>query len=126
MVMPRSDFGVREAQVTEMRARAEAASRLRDESERQVRAGVRGALFALNAASRRRRVQEDEVVPRARRALDSTRAAYESNRSGYLDLLDTVRRLLDARLGLADARRDVVHAHAGLLQAVGADPMGGN
>ncbi len=119
MVMPRSDFGVREAQVQEMRSRAVSMSEARDALRDQVRTKTRAALFGVDAATQRVGVHERELVPLARDSLDAARGAYEGNRTGYLDLLDAVHRLLDARLGLADARRNLVRAHATLLRAVG-------
>jgi outer membrane protein TolC len=119
MVMPRADFGVRDAQVSEMRARRQSADAARDATRDSVRTDVRRALFAVDAATQRVAVNESAVVPLAEQSLQAVQGAYEGNRSGYLDLLDAVRRLLDARLGLADARRDLVRAHASLLRAVG-------
>jgi outer membrane protein TolC len=119
-VMARSDFGVREAQVAEMRARQAAAEADLDAARDRVRTAVREALVAHAAASRRLAVRKSEVVPLARRSFESVRGAYEGNRAGYLDLLDAARRLLKARLGLADARRDLARADADLLVGVGA------
>ncbi len=119
MVRPRWDFGVREAQVTEMRARSRAAERSRDAARDKTQADVRAAWFALDAAQRRWAVHRKELVPLAERSFDSTRGAYEGNRTGYIELLDSARRLLRARLGLVDARRDFAHARAQLIQAVG-------
>jgi outer membrane protein TolC len=118
-MMPRATFGVKEAQVTEMRARREAAEAGRAAARDLVRTRVREALFAVAAADRRREVRESEVVPLARRSLESVKGSYEGNRVGYLDLLDAARRLLKARLGLLDARRDFAHARADLLVATG-------
>jgi outer membrane protein TolC len=119
MLMPRWDFGVREAQVQEMRSRAESMEQARLALRDRVRTDARSALFDVDAASRRVTVHEQDLVPLARNSLDAARGAYEGNRTGYLDLLDAVRRLLDARLGLADARRDLVRSQASLLRAVG-------
>ncbi|MHC4957720.1 MAG: TolC family protein [Planctomycetota bacterium] len=119
MTRPRSDFGVREAQVTEMRARSNAAQRSRDAARDATQADARGALFGQDAARRRWLVHSKDVVPLAERAFESSRGAYEGNRTGYIELLDAARRLLRARLGLVDTRRDFAHARARLLQAVG-------
>ena len=119
MVMPRHEFGVREAQVTEMRARQRAAQSAKDAAHDRTQAGVRDALFLLDAARRRWLVRRGDVVPLAERSFASTRGAYEGNRTGYIELLDSARRLLQARLGVIDARRDFAHARAGLLLAVG-------
>ena len=121
MIMPRWDFGVREAQVQEMRSRASSMAEARDALRDRVRTEARTALFDVDAAEQRLRVHENQLVPLARDSLDAARGAYEGNRSGYLDLLDAVRRLLDTRLGLADARRDLVRSQANLLRAVGAE-----
>ena len=112
-------LGVREAQVTEMRARRQAAERMRDATRDRVRTEVREALFQLDAAERRWRVHLKELVPLAERSFESTRGAYEGNRAGYIELLDSARRLLRARLGRIDAERGRAHARARLLQAVG-------
>ena len=121
MVMPRWDFGVREAQVQEMRSLAQSMAEQRDSLRDRVSTEARTALFDVDAAGQRLTVHEVELVPLAHNSLDAARGAYEGNRAGYLDLLDAVRRLLDARLGLADARRDLVRAQASLLRAVGAE-----
>lgn len=121
MIMPRWDFGVREAQVHEMRSRALSMAEARDALRDRVRTEARTALFDVDAAQQRLSVHEDQLVPLARDSLDAARGAYEGNRSGYLDLLDAVRRLLDARLGLADARRDLVRSQANLVRAVGVE-----
>lgn len=123
MVMPRYDFGVREAQVGEMRSRAAAMERMREGMRNRVRVEVHRAIFALDSAWRRTETLAGEVIPRAERGLASTRSGYEADRETYLDLLDSVRRLLDARLGLADTRRDLAHARALLLEAVGAEAV---
>lgn len=117
--MPRSDFGVREAQLHELRARRDAAAARVAAVRDMTGARVRAALFARDAADRRLRVQADEVVPRTRLSFESARGAYEGGRTTYLDVLDAARRLLDARLALADVRRDAAHADASLLDAVG-------
>jgi len=122
---PRSDFGVREAQVTEMRARERAMQRKRDSMRDSVGARVGTALFELRAAGRRWLVHETELVPLAERAFLAARGAYEGNRTGYIELLDRARSLLDARLGRADARRAHAHARARLLESVGVRPSEG-
>ncbi len=122
MIMPRADFGVREAQVAEMRARAEAAERTLDGIRDATETGVRRALVALEAARKRWLVHDTKLVPLARQAFEAERGAYESNRTGYLELLDRARALLDRRLRQADLRRAHAHAHAGLLEAVGVRP----
>jgi outer membrane protein TolC len=116
---PRRDFGVREAQVTELRARKQAADQERIAARDRTQAEARTALFALDAAERRWRTHSVELVPLAERAFVTTRGSYEGNRAGYIELLDSDRRLLEARLGQIDARRDYSHARAQLLKAVG-------
>lgn len=119
MVMPRADFGVREAQVQEMRARASSMGRAREAMGNRVANEVSQAAFTVDAARRRIETLEREVLPRAERALAASRAGYEADRESYLDLLEAVRRLLDARLGLADGRRELTHAKALLLESTG-------
>jgi len=119
VAMPRGDFGVREAQITEMRARAAAATHAREASRDTTRTVVREALSALQAARRRWLVHESRLVPLARQAFDAARGAYEGNQTGYLEVLDHSRTLLDRRLRRADASRDHAHARAALLEAVG-------
>jgi len=117
--MPRWDFGVREAQVTEMRARRRAAERSRNAVIDETQAVVRSALFSLEAARRRWRVHKTDLVPLAVQSFEAVRGAYESNDAGYIELLDGARELLRARLGLVDARRAHAHARAARLRAVG-------
>jgi outer membrane protein TolC len=122
MVPPRADFGVKEAQVGEMRARLAAAERALDAWRDRVGAEVREALFALDAAARRRDIHSNQVVPLAQRSFEASRGAYEGNRTGYIELLDSARRLLEARLARIDAARAHAHARARLLQVVGVRP----
>lgn len=122
MMAPRADFGVREAQVQEMRARAAAMKSAEAALSDRVQVEIRAALFMAKAALARREVHERAVVPLAQDALEAARGAYEGNRASYLDLLAAAQGLLDARLGLADARRDQGHAVAGLVRAVGESP----
>jgi len=117
--MPRWDFGVREAQVTEMRARQRAAERSRDAVTDETQAVVRSALFAVEAARRRWQVHKTDLVPLAVQSFEVVRGAYESNDAGYIELLDGARELLRARLGLVDARLAHAHARAARLTAVG-------
>ncbi len=119
MIAPRADFGIREAQVSEMRAKQRAAERGRDASRDETQTKTREALFALDAARRRWLLHENEVVTLAQRSFESARGAYEGNRTGYIELLDRARALLAARLGRVDARRAHAYADAGLLRAVG-------
>jgi outer membrane protein TolC len=118
-IMPRWDFGVREAQVTEMRARLQTTERARDAERDRIATRVREALYAVDASWRRWSIHDREIVPLAERSFQSTRGAYEGNRAGYIELLDSARRLLKARLQRIDARRDHAHARARLLEATG-------
>ena len=122
MIMPRSEFGVREAQVTEMRAREAALVAALLAKRDQVRADVRQAVSRFDAARRRVVVHEEEIVPLATRALSSSHGAYAGSGAGYLDLLEASRRLLSARLGLADSKQKLAYARAGLILTVGAVP----
>jgi outer membrane protein TolC len=119
MIRPRSEFGVREAQVAEMRSLHRAAVRAQAATGNATQAEARAGVFALDAARRRWLVRKTEIVPLAERSFDATRGSYEGNRAGYIELLDSARRLLRARLGLVDSRRDHSHARARLLEAVG-------
>jgi len=121
MIMPRSDFGVREAQVTEMRARALALAAAEKETAHRTATVVRRALFAATAAHERLATLNDEIVPFAAQSLRAARGAYEGNRSGYLDLLAAARRHVKARLDRSGARRDLSNARADLLVASGFD-----
>jgi len=120
MMPPRADFGVREAQVQEMRARAAAAEAALDARTDGALAHARGATAGVEKARLTLELFEREILPRREQALESARGAYEGNRSGYLDLQDAAERLLAARLGRADARRDYQYANAELLRATGA------
>jgi outer membrane protein TolC len=120
MMPPRADFGVREAQIQEMRARAAAAQQSLEAREARTLAGARTADAKVVRAALALRLFENEILPRSEQALEAARGSYEGNRSGYLELLDAADRLLEARLGRARAQRDYEHARAGLLSAVGA------
>jgi len=119
MVMPRAGFGVREAQVAEMRARSAALAAAGRETERRVAADLRRALFSLTSARKRARTLASEVVPAAERALRAARGSYEGNRSGYLDLLDAARNLVRARLDRSAAVRDLSISRAEVLAVAG-------
>jgi outer membrane protein TolC len=119
MVMPRADFGVREAQLQELRARRDALKQAAAASGDGLADDVRAALYEVDAAERKLRLHADELVPLAERTLETTRGAYEGARTGYLELIDAARGLLKARLGRIDAMRALADAHARLLAAVG-------
>jgi outer membrane protein TolC len=119
MAMPRADFGVREAQVSGMRANAESLAAAAKEMGRKTAADARRAWFDTDAARRRLANLEDEVVPLAKRSFDAARGAYEGGRTGYLDLLEAARRQLSARKDLATARKNLAHALAALLRVTG-------
>lgn len=121
-VPPRADFGVRDAQVAEMRAVAEAARRQATGVRDATAEATRSALAELRTAHRRVAVLRDDVVPRAADALESVHAAYAADRQSYLDLLEAERRVLRARLDLATARERVVDARARVLLATGLSP----
>jgi outer membrane protein TolC len=118
----RSDFGVREAQLAELRARQAQARHAVAVRRDETRERVSAAVLAVTSAAQRRRVHDAELIPLARRALESARGSYEGGRTGYMELLDSARALLQARLGGIDARRTWAHAAASLLEAVGVRP----
>jgi len=119
MLPPRPDYGVREAQVAEMRNRLAALEAEASAAADTVGREVGAALFGLEAARRRVESKELEVVPLADRAFLAARGAYEGRQSGYLSVLQAARRRLEARLGLADSKRMLAHARADLLVAAG-------
>ncbi len=119
VVRPRKDFGVRDAQITEMRARQRAAVQHREAVGRNAQAEAADALFRVEASWRRWKVHKDQVVPKTEGAYKAALAAYEGNQTGYIELLDSARRLLAARLKQVDVRRDHAHARADLLRATG-------
>jgi len=119
MVRPRADFGVREAQVAELRERRVAAELAAKEWSDQTATDIRQARFAYEAAARNLEAYAEEVVPKARLSYQSASGSYEAGRTGYIELLESARRLLRARLAEVDARRDAAHARARLLEAAG-------
>jgi outer membrane protein, heavy metal efflux system len=85
------------------------------EIERQVRA----ALAAYDSAVERVRLLRDDVVPKARTALDATLAAYVAGRESLTAALDGRRLLQDLELECERARAEVEQARAELERAVG-------
>jgi len=62
-------------------------------------------LALYREASRNLSTLDEQVLPKARQALDLTRAAYLSGRSDFLDVIDAERQLLNLQLERIDARR---------------------
>jgi len=62
-------------------------------------------LALYREASRNLSTLDEQVLPKARQALELTRAAYLSGRSDFLDVIDAERQLLNLQLERIDARR---------------------
>ncbi|MDE2491628.1 MAG: TolC family protein [Elusimicrobia bacterium] len=112
-------IGKNRASVREARAREGAA----DLSERaladRTRAQVEDLLVQAQTHARLDALYEDEVLPQARAALDSTQSAYEADAAGFLDLLDSERALLRFELEQARHRADFQIARAELERVIG-------
>ena len=103
-------------------ARTRALEHRRGDRLRQLRVEVEDAIFARADARATEKLYLEEVVPRARRAMETTLKDYTSDRVGFLDFIDTQRQLLDLQLELARARADRLQAEAHLLSLADAAP----
>ena len=101
------------------RRAALATRRARDQG---LAAGVAEAAASLTAARRTHRLHTDDLVPRARQALDATTAAYETGQATLAEVIAVQRTLLDLELALLAARRDLLVAAADRDAALGVVP----
>lgn len=110
----KQDRAVRESTALGRAARErQVAARLELESQ------VQAALAAYDSASQRVRLLRDEVVPKARTALDAILAGYVTGRDGLTSVLDGRRVLQDLELEYERARAEVEQARAELERAAG-------
>lgn len=103
-------------------ARRRALEHRRGDQLRRLRVEAEEAIFARADARATEELYRDEVVPRARKAMETTLKDYTADRVGFLDFVDTQRQLLDLQLELARARADRLQAEAHLLSLADAVP----
>lgn len=77
------------------------------------------AYRSFTAAQERVTVYQEEIVPKARKALDQTNEGYRLGKFGYLDLLDAQRTLAEARFALAAGLAELNLAAAELEKLTG-------
>ena len=106
-----------EGEIAQAEAELTAAMAVRDRQVMIALAEVRRARNDLVAASERRRRLADELLPSARRSLDSAEFAYQRGATSLLDLLDARRTLRALELEAATAAADFAKARAALLAA---------
>lgn len=90
-----------------------AASELESDIEQQA--------FRIDDASRRMRLYQDSLIPRASEALQLTQASYRTGEASLLDLIDSERALLEFELSLARSQREYVLAEARLKVLTGTE-----
>lgn len=106
--------GVRRAQ-----AMLESAQAAGEQARRSVEAEVREAWAGLDAARRKLRLYEADLLPQAELRFKASEAGYASGKADFMDLLESERFLLDARLMREMAEADVGMQWARLRQAAG-------
>lgn len=85
------------------RARARAAEADASDRSLGVREEVHQLTVEVDAARREALLYRDEIVPRARQALEASETAWAANRSSFLDVMDLHRLLLESQLTEARA-----------------------
>jgi outer membrane protein TolC len=101
-------------------ARARGFERDRSAMAAMARVDVERQLARLEATTRRGRLLDTEVIPRAQQTLDSAIAAFPSGRVDVLELLDALRALFTQRLARTAVRVDRERALVDLERATGA------
>lgn len=92
------------------------------DARRRLRVHTEQILFDRRDARRSERLHAENLVPRARQALEAILADYTAGEASYLDFIDAQRELLDLELTLARARTDHYRADAALLALIDAVP----
>ncbi|MBI5481719.1 MAG: TolC family protein [Deltaproteobacteria bacterium] len=105
--------------VSEAAATATAARERQRVARLEIERQVRAALAAYESAVARVQLLRDEVVPKARTALEATLAGYVTGRDSLTSVLDGRRVLQDLELEHERARAEVELARAELARAVG-------
>lgn len=110
------------------RATAEAAEARLGEAAARNAARFEAAEARARARSAKAQLDilEEEVVPRAARAVDAMRAAYIAGQGDLVALLDAERSLLDARLSAVRQRSGLADAIGDLRRALGMDLLEGD
>jgi outer membrane protein, heavy metal efflux system len=99
--------------------RASAIERDRAAMAAMVRADIERALSRIDAAERRSRLLETELIPRAQQTFDSAMAAFPSGTVDVLSLLDALRTLETQKVARTTIRVDRELAFVDLERAVG-------
>jgi cobalt-zinc-cadmium efflux system outer membrane protein len=104
-----------EGEIAQAEAELTAAMAARDRQVLVALAEVRRARNDMLAAADRRRRLADELLPNARRSLESAEFAYQRGATGLLDLLDARRTLRALELEAVAAAADFAKARAAFL-----------
>lgn len=107
-----------EGEIAQSEAELTAAMAARDKALALALAAVRRAQTDLLSAAERQRRLYDDLLPQARRALESAEFAYKNGATGLIDLLDARRTLRALDLEAVTATGDFAKARAGLLFAL--------
>jgi outer membrane protein, heavy metal efflux system len=105
--------------VLEMSATASAARARQRVAHLEIGRQVREALASFESAAERVRLLREDVVPKARTALEATVAGYVTGRESLTAVLDGRRVLQDLELEHERARAEVEQTRAELERAVG-------
>ena len=107
-----------EGEIAQSEAELTASMAARDKTLALAQADVRRAQTDLLSAAERQRRLYDDLLPQARRALDSAEFAYKNGATGLIDLLDARRTLRALDLEAVTATGDFAKARAALLFAL--------
>lgn len=103
----------------ELRSQVGSAAKARQQAESLVPAAAEQAHAELGDASRRVRLYQSELIPRAQQSLKTIEKEYRVAKASWLELDDAQRLWLESKLGLHEAVQDVHIAAATLLRITG-------
>lgn len=112
--------GQRHSAVRQARLQADELDLTRENTERQLRIGIRQYLSTMETAEKSY-VSAQEALESARKAYDIAAKSYDVGRSTLTDLGDAQLALTQAQLSVSSAVYDFVVAKSGLEQTLGAD-----
>lgn len=92
------------------------------DARRKLLTRTQDVLYRRRDARRTEDLYAEDLVPRARQALQATLADYTSGQASFLDFIDSQRELLEFELALARARADRFRADASLVSLANAAP----
>lgn len=103
----------------EARHRRIALSHRRADTEQELLAALRDALFTHQDAARKVDLYQAALIPKARQSLEAALVAYQADQASALDLIDTQQTLLELELAVRTAQADLTRSHARIESLVG-------